>query len=280
MAKTCKIILIFFFFQTSVAGAELQFHRDLAYAADDPKQQTLDIYSPRDAKDLPVVVWIHGGGWMQGDKSAVQQKPRAFAEHGFVFTSINYRFVPTVDVKTQAADVAKAIRWVRDHAAQYGGSAERLIIAGHSAGAHLAALVCTDRRFLEAQNVGWESVKACIPVDTAVYDARRQIQEVGLLRSQNYARVFGDADSQRDLSPLTHVESGKRYPPFLILHVADRPDSTAQSKQFAKALQAAGGTAKLVAAEDKTHLTINRDLGRANDPPTIAVFQFLKETIN
>ena len=106
---------------SSLLAAELQVHRDLAYANSQDSHQTLDVYAPKGGKDCPVIVWIHGGGWRQGDKAGVHNKPQAFADKGFVFVSINYRFVPEVTIKQMIGDVAKAIRWVHDHAREYGG---------------------------------------------------------------------------------------------------------------------------------------------------------------
>jgi acetyl esterase/lipase len=90
-----------------------------------------------------------------------------------------------------------------------------------------------------------------------------------------YSGVFGDSESQKELSPITHVARGQGIPPFLILHVADRPDSKAQSGMLAGALQDAGVSAKIVPAEGKTHVTINSDLGLPDDKPTQALWGFL-----
>ena len=95
--------------------------RDIPYAAPAQERQVLDVYSPPGAKDLPVVFWIHGGGWQAGDKSDVQLKPRAFMDKGFVFVSTNYRLLPHVDMGTIVRDIARSIRWVHDHIAEYGG---------------------------------------------------------------------------------------------------------------------------------------------------------------
>ena len=116
-------------------------HRGLAYADTKNERQTLDVYAPAAGQKLPVVVWIHGGGWQRGDKSEVQQKPQAFVDKGFVFVAINYRLLPDVTIKHMAQDVAKAIRWVHDHAKDYGGDPDTVFVMGHSAGAQLAALV-------------------------------------------------------------------------------------------------------------------------------------------
>ena len=125
--------------------------RDIPYVNNEEKRQTLDIYAPADAKNLPVVFWIHGGGWVTGDKSDVALKPQAFNDKGFVFVSINYRLLPVVEMETINKDIAKAFRWVQDHIADYGGDPKRVLVGGHSAGAQLAALLCTDDRLLKAE---------------------------------------------------------------------------------------------------------------------------------
>jgi acetyl esterase/lipase len=194
-----------------------------------------------------------------------------------VFVSVNYRFVPRVNVEEMTGDIAKAIRWTRDHAKEYGGSPDTIFVAGHSAGAHLSALVCTDGSYLESEGVALSAIRRCIPVDTAVYDIPKQLKGVGPLRVALYTNAFGeDEAAQKQLSPITHIAEDKGIPPFLILHVADRPDATAQAKAFAKALQTAGVEAKLVPGEGKTHATINRELGLPDDEPTRAVFEFLQ----
>ena len=84
--------------------------------------QSLDIYAPKDAKNLPVMIYIHGGGWQRGDKAAVGSKPAYFCSRGWVFVSLNYRFVPEVDLLTQLQDSADAIAWVHTHIADHGGN--------------------------------------------------------------------------------------------------------------------------------------------------------------
>ena len=136
--------------------------RNIPYADPAHERQVLDVYSPHDAKNLPVVFWIHGGGWQTGDKSSVQIKPKVFVEKGFVFVSTNYRLLPSVDMATIVHDIARSIRWVHDHIAEYGGDPQRLLIMGHSAGAQLAALICADDRYLKAEGL---SLATCVTAE-------------------------------------------------------------------------------------------------------------------
>src|SRR5262249_32706805 len=91
--------------------------RNIPYANPAHERHVLDIYAPPGAKNLPVVFWIHGGGWQTGDKTDVKHKPQAFTEKGFVFVSTNYRLLPNVDMATIVRDIARSIHWVHDHIA-------------------------------------------------------------------------------------------------------------------------------------------------------------------
>ncbi|CAA9383385.1 MAG: hypothetical protein AVDCRST_MAG64-794 [uncultured Phycisphaerae bacterium] len=263
--------------------------RDVPYAgvADDPRR-TLDVYAPAGAKNLPVVFWIHGGGWEAGDKSDVKRKPQWFMDQGFVFVSVNYRLLPAVDMGTLTRDVAKAFRWVHDHAAAHGGDPARVLVGGHSAGAQLAALLCTDDKYLKAEGVPFDVLKGCIPVDGDTYDIPAMI-ELAETRwrlhgtpphKYGHRLKFGnDPALHRDFSPVTHVAKGKGIPPFLILHVADHPDVSAQAFRLAAVLKEAGVPAQAFAAQDTTHAKLNDHLGQPDDPATKAVEKFVAETV-
>jgi len=180
---------------------EPQVHRDIGYAEPKNERQTLDVYAPKEGINHPVVFWIHGGGWQRGDKTEVQGKPQAFVDRAFVFVSTNYRFVPNVTIKVMAGDIAKSIRWVHDHAQEYGGGPKTILVKGHSAGAQLAALVSTDDRYLRAEKLSLSIIKGCVPVDGDTYDVPMQSATVEQRRKDIYKWKFGDEASQNDLSP-------------------------------------------------------------------------------
>ena len=139
--------------------------RDVPYASPAHERQVLDVYAPPGARQLPVVLWIHGGGWQAGHKGLIARKPQAFTEAGLVFVSINHRLLPHVPMGDIVRDVAKAMRWVHDHVAEYGGDPSRVLVMGHSSGGQLAALICTDQRYLAAEGVSPAMIKGCVPVD-------------------------------------------------------------------------------------------------------------------
>jgi arylformamidase len=262
--------------------------RSIPYADPAHERQVLDVYSPPNAKNLPVVFWIHGGGWQMGDKSSVQIKPRAFADRGFVFVSTNYRLLPSVDMATIVRDIAKSIHWVHDHVADYGGDPERIFVMGHSAGAQLAALVCIDDRYLKAEGLSLAIIKGCVPVDGDTYDVPAIIETAETRRRVHgqpqpklgHREKFGnDPEKHRDLSAVTHVAKDKGIPPFLIMHVADHPDTGAQAQRLANVLKSAGIPAKVFSAQESTHNKINDDLGLPDDPGTKALFEFVGEAL-
>jgi len=247
-------------------------------------RQVLDVYSPKDAKDLPVVFWIHGGGWQAGDKTSVQLKPKLFVDGGFVFVSTNYRLLPNVDMATIVQDVAKSVRWVHDHIAEHGGDPKRLLVMGHSAGAQLAALICTDDRYLKAEGLSLAIIKGCVPVDGDTFDVpaiietaetRRRVHGLPQAKYGHREKFGNDPAKHRDFSAVTHVGKDKGIPPFLILHVAEHPDTTAQAQRLGNALKDAGVPVTLFGGKETSHSKINADLGLPDDPGTKALSEFL-----
>lgn len=264
-------------------AADLLIHRDLPYAEPQNKQQRLDVYTPAKGENHPMVLWIHGGGWITGDKTDyIEVKSRVFSDRGFILVSINYRFVPTLTIGEMAGDVAKATRWIHDHAKEFGGDPNSIFVMGWSAGAQLAALVCTDDSYLKAEGLSLRDIKGCVPIDGDSYYVALQIDTSEPSRAADYLRQgWGDAESQKAFSSVLHVARNKGIPPFLILHVADHPDPATrgtqmQSEILAEALRESSVPVEVVPAAGKKHLTIFTDLGLPGDKPTRAVFEFLE----
>ncbi len=270
-------------FAASAARAQ-DVQRDIPYADPAQKRQVLDVYSPAGAKDLPVVFWIHGGGWQTGDKTDVQLKPRAFNDKGFVFVSVNYRLLPDVDMGTLTRDVARAAGWVHEHISEHGGDPHRLFVMGHSAGAELAALICTDERYLKADGVPLTDVRGCVPVDGDTYDVpaiietaetRWRVHRLPPAKFGHREKFGNDPAKHRDFSAVTHVAPGKGIPPFLLLYSAENPDTTAQARRLGNVLKDAGIPVTVFGARETTHNKLNADLGRPDDPATKALCEFL-----
>jgi acetyl esterase/lipase len=262
--------------------------RDIPYANPAQERQVLDVYAPRNAKNLPVVFWIHGGGWQTGDKTSVQMKPQAFTEKGFVFVSTNYRLLPSVDMATIVRDVAKAVHWVNEHIAEHGGDPNRLFIMGHSAGAQLAALICTDDRYLKSEGLSLAIIKGCVPVDGDTYDVpaiietaetRQRVHGLPLPKFGHRVKFGNDPAKHRDFSAVTHVAKDKGIPPFFVLYVANHPDTSAQAQRLGNVLKDAGVPVTLFGAKEITHNKINANLGLPDDPATKALYAFLDKAL-
>jgi arylformamidase len=261
--------------------------RDIPYATVHARQ-VLDVYAPAAAKNLPVVFWIHGGGWQSGDKTMVALKPKTFTEAGFVFVSINHRLLPTVEMGAITKDVGSALGWVHKNIPKYGGDPSRLLVMGHSSGGQLAALMCTDDRYAKAEGFSLTVIKGCVPVDADTFDIPAII-EVAETRARahqlplptyGHRQKFGnDPAKHRDFSAVTHVAPNKGIPPFLILHIAGHPDTGAQARRMANVLEAAGIPVKVVAGRETTHASINDNIGAPNDPVTKELFAFVADAL-
>ena len=259
----------------------------------DPGLTELDIYPVAQNKRAPVVVFVHGGSWHSGDKSNVQRAASLrdfFERNGIVLVAINLRLVenpgsPGTTFRDQAADVASAIRWVRDNIAEYGGDPGNISLMGFSSGAHLAALVGTDDGYLRAEGLSPSSIKGIMAFDVDAYDIPRAIKEGSSYdwapAAENLPRVFShDVGAQDDASPIRFVKSSKHYPPFLIIYSGvvkngSQRLSQRQSELFADALKKAGVPVTVYGAPEARHVELVMKLGRSDFGVTKAVQTFL-----
>lgn len=240
--------------------------------------QKLDYWKPT-TPGSPLVIFVHGGGWKRGDKrDAVSEKGAHSLQQGYAFASINYRLVPACTVEEQAQDVAHAIAYLIKHAESLGFDGKRVALMGHSAGAHLSALVGTDTQYLKTAELGANALRGVILLDGAAYDVPRQIAEGGDFMHDTYLQAFGtETARQQALSP-TLQAAAPNAPAFLILHV-QRDDGTVQSNALAAALRKADTPAEVKGFEGRGlqgHMEINRDLGKPSYPATPVVDAWLK----
>lgn len=263
---------------------------DIPYVENGHERHVLDVYAPEKptGKRLPVMFWIHGGGWQAGDKSDVALKPKVLTERGFVFVSTNYRLLPHVTMEQLTGDVAKSLGWVHQNIARYGGDPDQIFVGGHSAGAQLAALICTDDRYLKQEGVSFDSLKGCVPVDGDTYDIpkiimtaeHRQTLYGGKMFTFGHRQKFGnDPEKHVSFSAVTHVAKDKGIPPFLLLYFPGNPDTRAQARRLESVLRANGISAKAYGKRDSNHSALNNDLGQPDDPATQELYMFLDPLI-
>lgn len=223
-----------------------------------PRQQ-IDIYAPDHVMaDAPLIFYIHGGGWSMGSHKRVDAKPAFFMEQDAVFASAGYRVLPDAPVEDQAADLGAALRAVRASAADYGFDPDKIILMGHSAGAHLAALLGTDPQYA---GTAFDAIRGAVLVDGGGYDIALALTMPEMIAPLIYRDVFGpDPARHTALSPITHA-GGRDAADWLIVHVADRAATARQAQLFSAALRSAGRNAGVVPVEATNHMRINREIG-------------------
>lgn len=228
--------------------------RDVAYGAD--KRQKFDVYLPAaNADSVPVIFMVHGGGWRMGDKAArsvVENKMRRWVPKGFVFVSVNYRMLPDADPARQAEDVALALAVAQDKAASWGADRRRFILMGHSAGAHLVAMLESSPK-LPAKASPW---LGAVLLDSGALD-------VPLIMGNRHARLYDEAFGSdpaywRQVSPLHLLRSAP--PPLLAVCSSRRALSCNEAQAFVAKAKGFGGRASAL-PEDMSHREINVQLG-------------------
>ena len=240
---------------------------------------SLDFYAAKGTGSAPLVVFVHGGSWQRGDKRGGERgHPGIFTQAGYAYASVNYRLLQYGRPEIAAGDIAAAIAYLRARAELLNVDPDRIVLMGHSAGAHLAALTALDTRYLTDHSVAPSSVRALVLLDGAGYDIARQVADGG--NGVLYRQVFGDDEAYwRRMSPLTYA-GRPRAPAILAHHVSTRRDSGAQSQALVDAVRGAGGRAEIHAAENETHASINRGFGESGDETTARTMQFLAEIVD
>ncbi|MFL5242534.1 MAG: alpha/beta hydrolase [Gemmataceae bacterium] len=250
---------------------EVKVLRDLSYndAADAHKtKHKLDLFLPKDAKDFPVLFFVHGGGWRHGDKDFLgiySAIGTMFAQHGIGAVVINYRLSPEVMHPEHIKDVAKAFAWTYKSIASYGGRADEIFVSGHSAGGHLVSLLVTDDSFLKAEGLKPDVIKGVLAI-SGVYEP---------LPDRMFQAVFGkDPEERKKAFPINHVHKG--LPPFLIIYGDhDFPGCDKMSCDFAKSLKESKDDVNAVEVPKRNHFSILTSLPADDDPVAKAMLTFI-----
>jgi acetyl esterase/lipase len=259
----------FYFFQYA-QGQEI---KPLNYKYGNDPKQTLTIYSSNVgiSKKLPVIIYVHGGGWSGGDKDNVADKPSFFTNKGYVFVSVNYRLSPKVTYNEMASDVASAVKWVYDNADKYHMDNTRVNLMGHSAGGHLVTLIGTNPIYLNSVGLSPQSVNSIVNLEGPL-DLTDFIHRIG-----SYKKVFGnDKKVWAEASPVTYA-ANKNLPPLFL--VANGKRSIAA---FVDAARNAGNSVDYFECRTLSHSQVTKLLGssKASEEAktmTNAVAAFLKK---
>lgn len=238
------------------------------------KAQKLEMFVPADATGpLPVVVFIHGGGWNAGDPHDYRFMARAIAPQGYAVVLAGYRHFPHVRYPAMLEDGALALRWVADHAAAHGGDPARVVVMGHSAGAYNAVMLALDKRWLAQVGLDADALRGAVglsgPYDFYPFDAKAAIDS------------FGKAPDPEDTQPVAHARAGA--PPLLLVHGLD--DTTVRptnAVSLARAMTHVGAPTHAVLLDGVSHEGLIMRFARpfSRDARVLdAVLPFLKRAV-
>lgn len=235
---------------------------NVAYGAD--PLQTFDVYAPRAAKNLPIIFMVHGGAWVGGDKTndhVITNKVPYFLPQRIIFISVNYRLLTHANgltVLDEANDVAKALAYVQAHASTWGGDGTRVVIMGHSAGAHLTTLIVSAPAIQSANGV--QPWLGSIALDSAGYDIVYIMNHPHLAL---YDYAFGtDSTFWQQTSPVYRL--GASTPPILLVCSTLRADTDCGDTQTYGARDTGFGANVFMQQIALHHEEINADVGLRN----------------
>jgi acetyl esterase/lipase len=247
---------------------EVRVVRDLPYVngpAEDANRQKLDLYLPVGQKNHPVMLFLHGGGFTNGDRKDIERLGQWLARHGVGVAAAGYRLHPAARHPAQIQDAARALSWLNKNITAYGGRNDRLFLGGFSAGGHLAALLATDERYLKVVGLNPSVLKGVIALS-------------GPYRlSEARQAVFGDNASRQDASPIRHVK-GNLPPILLIVADKDAPNHSQWTREFAEAIKTNQGQVEVHTGKDRTHATLFSRLGEG-DLTTAVILDFVERHV-
>ncbi len=222
----------------------------------DPRQK-LDVYVPAKlpaGSKLPVVIFYYGGGWVDGERGDYAFAGRAFAARGYIAIVPDYRLVPQVRFPAFIEDGALAVKWARDHAAEYGGDPARISLAGHSAGSYIAAMLTLDRHYLTAVGVDPKSIRAA-----ALLSGPYDFYPFTEVRGRD---ALGQWPRPAETQPISFARADA--PPMLLIHgTADTVVRPYNSERLAAKLKALGAPVELRLYPGKSHVDTVKSLSPA-----------------
>lgn len=218
------------------------------------KQLTLNVYSPKRKSSVSndVLVFIHGGNWTTGNKSMYRFFGKGMAKKGVVTVIIDYRKYPFVNYPSMAMDVAQSLKWVKDNITSFSGDTNKIYVSGHSAGAHLAALIATDTSYFDSIKIN-NPIKGCVLIDAFGLDIYSYLKREEKYNYDVYRSIFTkDEEQWKNGSPFFHLHEGM---PKFILFIGGKtyPGIIKESNAFIIELKKYQSDAQLITVPRKRH---------------------------
>jgi kynurenine formamidase len=231
---------------------EIKVIRNLSYdkAGGSLSRRKLDLFIPKsaEAKKWPVLIYIHGGAWVSGDKSQYSDFAESMAKRGLALAVLNYRLASSGSPHpAPLEDCARAIAWLRESAEKYSLRESRISLCGHSAGAHIAATIALNPSYLEAEGLKLNVIGAVIGLE-GIYDIPQLVKTWPAYDRQFIRRAFAEPENWEKSSPQSHISAGiaawkelSAEARWIVIHSPkDELVDPPQSANFAKALREAG----------------------------------------
>ncbi|THK40821.1 alpha/beta hydrolase [Methylophaga sp. SB9B] len=237
-----------------VPESAYQHRSDLVYGEYD--RLKLDVYQPAhsvDSQKPATVIFFYGGGWEAGEKADYKFVAEALTSQGMIVVIPDYRVFPEAVFPEFIEDAAQAVAWTRKHITEFGGDPEQLFIAGHSAGAHIAAMLSVNPHYLQQAGLETEQLRGMIGL-AGPYDFLP-------LTSPTLKQIFGDDASQWQSQPVNFV--GEDHPPTLLLvGNNDRTVLPRNSYRFAEKLKQYGNDVELIELSNYGHVAMVAKLAK------------------
>jgi len=206
----------FLLFNPAVAGyqarsLEFKSHTDVVsdipYGSD--SRQLLDIYTPEDGeKPYPVLVFFHGGKWVSNSKDTFSVIGKSYIENGIMFVSVNYRLAPQHPYPTPVSDCELAVKWIYENISRYNGDPERIILSGHSAGAHLCSLITIKDGWIKEEGLPPDIIKGCVVISGPT--------DLNQIRYREIKSFIPKRSLLSEASPINHIKED--LPPFVVIY--------------------------------------------------------------
>ena len=248
---------------------------NLAYAGDGSDSHRLDLYLPQAQAQAPLVLFVHGGAFLGGDRRDVAFVGRALASQGLATAVVSYRTFPQTDAAGATQDVADAAAWLLKNAPSYGVRSAGIFLVGHSAGAQIAALLGTDGSYLTRAGATLKDVRGVFAV-AGVYDVRDLSGEPDSWQRVD-GHIYGETPEARAaVSPSMHVSPGTA-PTIVACGTMDDPGSCPRTRAFERRLKQAGIEPKMIIENGADHLGMLRALVDPRDPLNQELLAFVKQ---
>lgn len=234
-----------------LSGCSVVKNKNIVYNAEHDLK--LDVYSPKKVdKPKAVLVFMHGGNWVRGKKSIYPFLGKGFARKNIVTVIINYRLSEKGTYDSLATNAAMAVKWVQQNIGLYHGDTNAIFVSGHSAGAHLAALIATDDRYFNKFKIK-NPIKGTILIDAFGLDMYTYLTHSHNRDSLYYPIFSSDPETWKKASPIFYLK--KDMPPFLmLLGTKTNGAITKGSYDFLKALQPYKPNTQLILVKGKRHI--------------------------